>query len=45
MLGVCTRLGNALNIDPLWIQILFILWGLSSLGTALIVYSLLNFII
>jgi phage shock protein PspC (stress-responsive transcriptional regulator) len=45
MLGVCTRLGKRLDIDPIIFQILFIFWGLSSFGTALLVYIILYFLL
>lgn len=45
MLGVCTELGKRFQVDPIFFQIGFIIWGLSSLGTALIVYFLLHFLI
>ena len=41
MLGVCTRLGKRLDIDPIIFQIIFIIWGVSSFGTALLVYVIL----
>jgi len=45
MLGVCERLGKSLDLDPLLFQVFFILWSFNSLGTALIVYFLLNIIL
>lgn len=45
MLRVCTRLGKRLDIDPIILQIIFIIWGLNSFGTALLVYVILNLLL
>jgi len=33
--GGCAKLGDYFNVDPIWIRILFIIFGMSGTGIAL----------
>ena len=43
--GICGGLGKYFNLDPTIVRILWVLFGIASLGTALLVYIVLIFVI
>jgi phage shock protein PspC (stress-responsive transcriptional regulator) len=43
--GICGGLGKYFNLDPTIVRILWVLFGIASLGTALVVYIILIFVI
>ncbi len=43
--GICGGLGKYFNLDPTIVRILWVLFGIASLGTALLVYIILIFVI